>query len=95
MTSERSRKKVAHTKKIRHSRKRELVELHGGKCSNCGYDKNYAALQFHHLRNKSFGLSTTNLANKTWIKILKEADKCILLCANCHIEVHCKDSFKH
>ena len=94
MISERNRKKNINTKKTRHSRKKELVHLHGGKCSICGYDKNYAALQFHHLRDKSFNLTVTNLANRTWNALLKEAEKCILLCANCHSEHHYPNSFK-
>ena len=67
----------------------------GGKCSRCGYDKCEAALQFHHLNpdEKEFTLSKINLndSNFTFETLLKEADKCILLCANCHAEEHYTD----
>ena len=72
------------------SRKLELVELLGGKCQACGYSKNLAALQFHHLNpnEKQFKLGHRMLSNRSWDAILKEVQKCILLCANCHAEEH-------
>lgn len=69
-------------------RKLKLIESFGGKCSNCGYDKNIASLQFHHLRDKSFQLDMRNLSNRKMETILEESLKCILLCANCHTELH-------
>ena len=37
----------------------KVVEYKGGKCEVCGYDKNYAVLEFHHLdpSQKDFGIS--------------------------------------
>lgn len=72
------------------SRKLELIELKGGKCEMCGYDKNIAALEFHHLdpSMKSFQLDSRHLSNTTKEKILEEVDKCILVCSNCHRELH-------
>ena len=65
-----------------------LIDYKGGKCEKCGYDKCMRALEFHHLNpnEKDFGLSK-NLSKS--ISALKaEADKCILLCSNCHAEEH-------
>lgn len=72
------------------SRKLELIKLKGGKCERCGYDKNIAALEFHHLdpSTKSFQLDSRHLSNTTREKILEELDKCILVCSNCHRELH-------
>ena len=68
--------------------KRKLVDHFGGKCIKCGYDKSYSALQFHHhLNNKSFGIATSGLT-RSYDKLLEEASKCILVCANCHAEEH-------
>lgn len=55
----------------------------------CGYDKCREALDFHHLdpTQKIFGLSVKGLT-RSWEKIRNEIDKCILLCANCHREIH-------
>ena len=71
--------------------KREVVNLLGGKCQNCGYSKCLAAFDFHHKElNKEEDISIM-LNNNSKEKILKEAEKCILLCANCHRELHNKD----
>lgn len=65
------------------------IEYKGGKCQICSYNKCVAALVFHHLDpyQKDFGLSMRGLT-RSWEKIKQELDKCILLCANCHQEVH-------
>jgi len=72
------------------SRKLEIIRLKGGKCERCGYDKNIAALEFHHLDPsiKSFQLDSRHLSNTTKEKILEELDKCIIVCSNCHRELH-------
>jgi 5-methylcytosine-specific restriction endonuclease McrA len=72
------------------SRKQKLIELLGGKCSVCGYSKNYAALEFHHTNpiEKDGNLDSRKLSNSTWGWCLEESKKCILLCSNCHAEHH-------
>lgn len=67
-----------------------LIQQRGGKCEKCGYDKNMSALEFHHLHpeEKEFTLDSRNLERHSDEEILKEFDKCILLCANCHAEFH-------
>jgi hypothetical protein len=76
------------------SKRRKLLremarEYKGGKCEKCGYSKCPRALSFHHLdpSKKDFGLSERGLT-RSWEKIKKEIEKCILLCANCHMELH-------
>lgn len=72
-------------------RARELklfaLEYKGSKCSVCGYSKNKAALEFHHIdpETKEFKLSNTYVSKEN---MMKELDKCILLCSNCHRETH-------
>ena len=63
----------------------------GGSCLYCGFDKNYAALDFHHLnpKEKSFNVNTTAACN--WDKLVHEANKCVLLCRNCHSALHHPD----
>ena len=71
-------------------RKLALIKLKGEKCSQCGYNTNHAALEFHH-RNpdkKNFALDLRSLSNRKWETILLEAEKCILVCSNCHAEIH-------
>jgi len=62
------------------------VSLLGGKCMVCGYSKSLAALHFHHVRDKKFLISSSK--TRAWNLVLEELRKCILLCANCHAEVH-------
>lgn len=80
--------------KVSKERKLKLIEMSGGKCVKCGYCKNYSALSFHHTNpeNKTFTLDSRKLSNTNWNSILKEWEKCELLCLNCHMETHCPDN---
>jgi 5-methylcytosine-specific restriction endonuclease McrA len=73
----------------RRRRKRKLVELAGGSCQLCGYDKCVAALQFHHKdpTKKKFGIAASGVT-RSLEEQKEEISKCILLCANCHAEEH-------
>jgi hypothetical protein len=68
--------------------KEEAINYKGGKCISCNYNDYQGALEFHHLdpNEKEFSISTTK--HLTLEKIKVELDKCILLCANCHREIH-------
>ena len=72
------------------ARKLRLVREAGGKCTKCGYSKNLSALIFHHTdsRKKSFKLDIRSLSNRTLKSVLSEQRKCVLLCCNCHAELH-------
>ncbi|MBI4992759.1 MAG: hypothetical protein HZC26_01300 [Candidatus Magasanikbacteria bacterium] len=65
------------------------IEHKGGKCILCGYKKCAQAFDFHHLNaaQKDFGISMNGLT-RSWLRVGKELDKCVMLCANCHREVH-------
>jgi len=65
------------------------VQYKGGKCQICGYNKCPQALEFHHLspNGKDFGISDKGYT-RSWTRVQKEIDKCILVCANCHREIH-------
>lgn len=66
----------------------KLLELFGDKCSICGYDKCLDALQFHHIDDSSKLFTISNKLAYNLEQLIPEAKKCILLCANCHIERH-------
>lgn len=74
----------------RKKKKQLLVEYKGGKCEICGFDKPiYDIYDFHHKdpNQKDFGLS--GWGKNLSLELCKiEADKCMLLCANCHREIH-------
>lgn len=65
------------------------LQYKGGRCVVCGYDKCLRALEFHHIGvdGKDFGISEKGYT-RSWKKVKDELDKCVLLCANCHREVH-------
>ena len=70
-----------------------LVKLKGARCQKCGYDRNFAALEFHHMnaKEKAFSLDLRSLSNRSWHRIEAEAKNCILVCSNCHKEIHNPD----
>lgn len=75
-------------KDFRQRLKERAIYVMGEKCQCCGYDKCITALEFHHLdpsqKDFSFGSNT----NRSWNSTKEELKKCILVCANCHREVH-------
>lgn len=72
--------------------KQKAVSYLGGKCSICGYDKCLTALEFHHINP-----SEKEMYNSHWKfeRNIPELNKCILVCANCHREIHAKEIWKN
>jgi hypothetical protein len=69
--------------------KRMLVEYKGGTCILCGYAGYFGAFDLHHVKgsDKAFGFAQGGVT-RSWEKLKAEADKCVLVCANCHREIH-------
>lgn len=68
--------------------KLKAVAYKGGSCVLCGYNRYVGNLEFHHLySNKDFSLSESGIT-RSWERVKKELDKCVMLCSNCHKEVH-------
>lgn len=67
--------------------KSQLVAIFGGKCSICGYDRYQGALQFHHVNPEEKCFEISDRPTIAFSRLLEEAKKCLLLCANCHAEV--------
>ena len=65
-----------------------LLDEAGGRCTRCGYDRCSRALGFHHTdpAAKSFGIALGGVT-RSLDRTRAEAAKCVLLCANCHMEV--------
>ena len=74
----------------RHRSKERMVESMGGKCQCCGYNACKEALAFHHIdpSQKELAFGSLRANPKTWIKVVEELKKCILVCHNCHSEIH-------
>jgi transcription elongation factor Elf1 len=72
--------------------RRKAVETvkseHGNECALCGYSTCLRALEFHHLdpsvKEHKIGSGKTRSIKK----LRKECEKCVLVCANCHREIH-------
>lgn len=62
-------------------------------CSFCQWTGNPASLCWHHVQCKSFSVNT--VSNRSWDSIFRELDKCIVLCQNCHAELHFGQRWAH
>jgi hypothetical protein len=92
-------REIATSRKQISKKKQQAIKYKGGKCKRCGYNKYSSALEFHHRNPKLKGKTSRDnngsiRINTTWSKLKKELDKCDLLCANCHREVHAKRNKK-
>jgi predicted HNH restriction endonuclease len=88
----------------RFAKKEEVKNKFGGKCQICSYNKCQNVLSFHHLfgTEKKFTISDAIVRRrKSEEELIAELKKCILVCANCHGEIHAglieisKDDFKN
>jgi hypothetical protein len=79
-------------KRWRKNTKTKMVEAMGGACQCCGYNACTEALAFHHIDPtvKDMGFGDTRANPKKWEKIVEELRKCILVCHNCHSEIHAR-----
>ena len=77
-------------KNWRKNTKQRMVDSMGGKCAICNYNRCVEALEFHHIdpTEKELNLGGVRGNPKAWETIIIELRKCILLCSNCHREVH-------
>ena len=80
---------IGAVKKRRKKIRQRAIDYLGGQCSQCSYDRCGEALEFHHLESseKDFGISNQGYT-RSWKRVEEELKKCMLLCANCHREVH-------
>jgi hypothetical protein len=69
-------------------KKQKMIDYKGGKCVICGYNRCSASMHFHHINaaDKSFGISDHHAWGFERLK--PELDKCVLVCSNCHGELH-------
>ena len=76
-------------KKARLERKKTLIGIFGGSCLFCGYNRCHWSLEFHHIdpKMKDNTVSAYGLL-KRFEKLIKEIQKCLLVCVNCHREIH-------
>jgi 5-methylcytosine-specific restriction endonuclease McrA len=82
------KKNKAKQKKKNSSSNREFIRrvksIYG--CSVCGYKKSLMALHFHHIGPKRGEVSSMLGYSRKALK--EEVRNCILVCSNCHCEIH-------
>lgn len=70
-------------------RRREYIDTIKIKygCQLCGI-KEIVVLDFHHVSDKDFSINCSDGCSMK--KLVKEINKCVVLCGNCHRKVHAK-----
>ena len=74
-----------------HKRRKEAVDLLGGKCVVCGSTEN---LEFDHIDPQTKKKTIAKIWGYSKETFLKEINKCQLLCRKCHEEKSLKDAGK-
>ena len=72
----------------RHRIKERSVYVMGDSCQCCGYNRCLRALQFHHIDETTKEFQISDNITRNWADVRSELTKCILVCANCHQEIH-------
>ena len=70
-------------------RRLNLIQWFNDMCKDCRYRFPSYIYEFHHRdpKTKEFNLGGNEL-NRKWEKVVIEASKCDMLCANCHKRRH-------
>lgn len=85
--------KAVHKNQVNYIRKYVQDIKKQSKCTICGEDRWYV-LDFHHLQDKSFTIANKISEGCSLETMKSEIEKCIILCANCHRELHYKEKLK-
>ena len=78
-----------------HERNQQYVDIYklSTGCQVCGYNKYAKVLDFHHTgEDKEFSIGHAITQCMKLEKIKEEIEKCIVLCRNCHAELHIKEN---
>jgi len=68
-------------------KKIKAIKFLGGKCSLCGEDRPWV-LSFHHNNPEEKEFNFNLIKGHRWPVIKEEIKKCVLMCGNCHKEIH-------
>jgi predicted HNH restriction endonuclease len=66
----------------------KAIDYLGGKCSECGYNKYYGAIDIHHTDPSKKDANFRYMRGWSWKRIEAELQDCVALCRNCHTETH-------
>jgi len=92
-----------HRNKYKHKEKRRIynrvrkqilkvkaIEYKGGKCEICRGVFHPSSYDFHHIDPSKKDYQPSASLDRNWEIASLELDKCILICSNCHRELHFK-----
>lgn len=66
--------------------KLKAIEYMGGICLDCKNSFPPCVMQFHHLESHTKENNPSHF--RSWERMKQELDKCVMLCANCHLIRH-------
>lgn len=84
--------------KLKYQEKKQIIQdlKAANKCAKCGENRGYV-LDYHHIepeqKENTIARMTSN--NYNLDMVMKEVQKCICLCSNCHREFHYFESIKN
>jgi len=87
-------KEIRERNQQRYDKKRQYIndyKLTKG-CSICGYNKCAFVLDFHHDKGKNYEIPRMANSHNSMERLKEEIKNCIVLCANCHRELHDKEN---
>ena len=86
--SDRREANIRAVTKRRNNIRRKATEYLGDKCCFCGYSRCLSALDFHHIVDEDKNFTIRDGVTRSWSRVQQELEKCILVCSNCHREIH-------
>ena len=75
---------------LANKRKEMLIDMFGRACADCGGTYPSAVFHFHHVQPKTNEVS--NMLAGSLGPLMAEVAKCVMLCANCHIIRHSRET---
>lgn len=88
LSDDRKFKLIRGAERDRVRKKLWAIRYKGGCCQICSYNKCIGALDFHHIDPSTKEAGWAQMRKMSMENMIKELDKCILVCANCHREIH-------
>lgn len=76
------------TRDRKRASKLKAMEYMGNKCADCGEQYQPCVYQFHHLDMETKDKNPSALFGLKWERLKSELNKCVMLCANCHMIRH-------
>lgn len=85
MKDNRTKLSVWRKEDLKNKQDRLAEHIGGRRCEHCGFEHtSFAPFDFHHKVPEEKDVSISDAICRSWTNLIKEVEKCILLCSNCH-----------